>query len=118
MKRVLFVDDEQAVLEGLKNQLRKHRREWEMVFVTSGRDALAQLERGPFDVLISDMRMPELDGAELLALVKVRWPQTACYVLSGYADPEARRRAMAVARAYFAKPCEIEKLEAAIEGRP
>ncbi len=116
MKRVLFVDDEPMMLSGLKNMFRKHRREWDMVFVSSGRDALEELARAPFDVLVSDMRMPGLDGAELLQQVQARWPATACFILSGYADAEAQQRAKAVARGYFSKPCEAEALRSAIEG--
>ena len=66
MKRILFVDDEAKVLEGLERMLRPRRREWEMVFATSGAEALRLLEASPFDVIVTDMRMPEMDGAQLL----------------------------------------------------
>jgi len=61
--RVLFVDDDQAILDGLHNLLRKQHRVWDMVFVTSGAAALEALRLGPFDVIVSDMRMPGMDGA-------------------------------------------------------
>ncbi len=115
-RRVLFVDDEPALLGALKTMFRKQRSEWDMVFVTSGEAALAELSRGPFDVVVSDMRMPGIDGAELLARIASLWPRTACFILSGYAEEESRRRAKAIARAYFAKPCEAALLKAAIEG--
>jgi DNA-binding NtrC family response regulator len=115
-KRILFVDDEPAMLSSLRCMFRKQRHQWDMVFASSGREALAEMSKAPFDVLISDMRMPEMDGAELLAEVQARWPQVTCFILSGYAEAEARARATAVARAYFSKPCDIEMISAAIHG--
>jgi CheY-like chemotaxis protein len=58
MKRILFVDDEQLMLDALRDRLRKQRGQWDMVFALGGQEALAELERGPFDVVVSDMRMP------------------------------------------------------------
>lgn len=116
MKRVLFVDDEPMLLNGLRNMFRRQRSTWDMVFVTSGQEALEQLGRAPFDVVVSDMRMPGLDGAQLLQEISARWPNTACFILSGYADPDAQQRAKAVARACFSKPCDLSTLRSAIEG--
>jgi len=64
--RILFVDDEALVLQGLQRSLRGMREEWQMEFVTSGADALAAMARHPFDAIVSDMRMPGMNGAELL----------------------------------------------------
>jgi DNA-binding NarL/FixJ family response regulator len=115
LRRILFVDDEPLVLKALRNLLRRQRDVWEMVFVGSGHEALDELSRAAFDVVVSDMRMPVMDGAELVGRVNAQWPQTACLVLSGYADPEARARAMASARGCLSKPCAFEELKAAIE---
>ena len=65
--RVLFVDDEPRVLDGLRRMLRTKRDQWQMRFVASGAEALAALAGEPADVLITDMRMPEMDGAARLA---------------------------------------------------
>ena len=65
-KRILFVDDEANVLDGLQNLLRKQRHHWDMVFAIDGQTALTELEKAPFDVIVSDMRMPGMDGATLL----------------------------------------------------
>jgi putative nucleotidyltransferase with HDIG domain len=113
-KRILFVDDEVNVLEGLRNVLRKQRREWDMVFTSSGAAALAELEKAPFDVIVSDMRMPGMDGAELLQKVKDRYPVTARIVLSGHAEREAVMRTLPVAHQYLSKPCEEEQLRQVI----
>jgi HD-like signal output (HDOD) protein len=115
LKRILFVDDEQAVLDGLGNLLRKQRRQWQMVFALGGKAALEELEKAPFDIVVSDMRMPGMDGAELLRHVKERFPGVARVVLSGHADQEMVTRALPVAQQYLSKPCDGEKLRAVIE---
>ena len=70
MRRVLFVDDEPRILEGLRRMLRPQRHEWEMAFAPGGEAALAMMEASPFDVIVSDMRMPGMDGATLLCRVR------------------------------------------------
>jgi HD-like signal output (HDOD) protein len=113
--RVLFVDDELPVLEGLQNQLRKYRGVWDMSFVSSGAAALDRLATAPADVVVSDMRMPGMDGAALLAEVKTRHPAAVRLVLSGHADHEAVLRAVPVAHQYLSKPCDATVLRHAID---
>jgi CheY-like chemotaxis protein len=74
MRRILFVDDESRILEGLQRMLRPQRQHWEMAFASSGEAALKLLEERPFDVIVSDMRMPVMDGAALLTHVRDRFP--------------------------------------------
>ena len=74
MRRVLFVDDEPAVLEGLRRFLRSRRAQCEMHVASSGVDALAMLESMPFDVVVTDTLMPGIDGAELLVTIRDRYP--------------------------------------------
>jgi HD-like signal output (HDOD) protein len=112
--RVLFVDDEVAVLEGLENLLRKQRREWEMTFASSGEAALAELDRHPVDVVVSDMRMPGMDGATLLQHVQARCPGAVRIVLSGYAERGAVMRSLPVAQQFLSKPCDADALIAAV----
>ena len=83
MKKILSLDDEPKLLEGLQRMLRSMRRQWDMTFVTSGSDALAALENQPFHILVTDMRMPGMDGSELLETVKELHPQIVRIVLSG-----------------------------------
>jgi len=112
--RVLFVDDEVAVLEGLENLLRKQRREWDMSFVSSGEAALAELDHRPCDVVVSDMRMPGMDGATLLQHVQERSPGTVRIVLSGYAEHGAVVRSLPAAHQFLSKPCDADALIAVI----
>jgi HD-like signal output (HDOD) protein/ActR/RegA family two-component response regulator len=114
-KRVLFVDDEPAILAGLQNLLYKDRRRWEMVFANGGEAALAHLRVRPFDVVVSDMRMPGMDGAVLLNLVKDEFPATARIMLSGHAEREAIVRALPALHQLLSKPCDAETLRRAIE---
>ena len=73
MKRILFVDDEPNILSGLKRMLRPQRKVWDVDFAVSGEAALAAMDLEPFDIVVTDMRMPGMNGAELLAKVKERF---------------------------------------------
>ena len=115
MKRILFVDDEPKVLEGLKRMLYAYRKDWDMVFVGSGEDALRELSGSHFDVLITDMRMPRMNGLELLAQVVERYPQVVRMVLSGTADTEITLSSVTLAHQYLAKPCDATALRATVE---
>ncbi len=113
-KRILFVDDEAMVLQGLQRMLRSMRAEWEMEFVESAEAALALLDQKPFDVIVSDMRMPRMNGAELLAEVMKRHPTTVRLILSGYADKDLILKCVGSTHQYLAKPCDAESLKATV----
>ncbi|MCC5827733.1 EAL domain-containing protein [Alkalimonas sp.] len=81
---ILLVDDEHSVLKALKRLFCRHG--YHVVTANSGREAIEQLTSGAFPVIITDFRMPEMSGAELLRVVSDRWPQTINLVLSGYTD--------------------------------
>lgn len=111
MKRVLFVDDEPRVLEGLQRMLRPMRHEWELAFAEGGVAALELLRDSSFDVVISDMRMPGMDGAQLLAQVQQLYPQTVRIVLSGHSDQEMTMKSVGPAHQYLTKPCTADSLK-------
>jgi HD-like signal output (HDOD) protein/CheY-like chemotaxis protein len=115
MKRILFVDDEPNVLEGLRGLLRKQRKEWEMTFVTSGEQALQELLAAPYDVIVSDMRMPKMDGSALLKRVQQDYPHVVRIVLSGQTEQEVSRRMVHVAHQFMSKPCDGRELQQTIE---
>jgi HD-like signal output (HDOD) protein/ActR/RegA family two-component response regulator len=110
MRRVMFVDDEPQLLESLRDALRPWRHRWNMTFAPGGTAALEALECEPFDVVISDMRMPGMDGATLLAEVQRIQPTSVRIVLSGWAEQEAVARAAGVAHRFLSKPCEVDEL--------
>lgn len=114
MKTLLFVDDENKVLQGLQRQLRSMRHEWNMHFVDGGAKALEFMASNPVDVLVSDMMMPGMDGAELLTEVSKRHPNTVRLVLSGHAEREAILRLVGPAHQYLSKPCDAEELRLAV----
>jgi HD-like signal output (HDOD) protein len=115
MTRILFADDDAPVLDGLRTRLYRQSSRWQMVFVESAAQAIAELERAPFDVIITDMRMPGTDGAELLKVVSERWPDVVRIVLSGYAERDQALRLVPVAHQYLSKPCDAQRLVKAIE---
>lgn len=94
---------------------RPQRKHWEMSFVTSGAEALAMLASRPCDVIVTDMRMPGMDGATLLEQVQERYPGVVRIVLSGHVEMEAALRAAPVAHQFLSKPCDAEKLRETIE---
>jgi len=114
-KRILFVDDEPAILAGLQNLLYKDRKRWEMVFALGGQLGLEEIRKAPFDIVVSDMRMPGIDGAALLNVIKDECPATVRIMLSGHADREAIVRALPALHQLLSKPCDAATLRGAIE---
>ena len=114
-QRVLFVDDEPSVLEGIQRTLRK---QLELQTAASGAEALRLIgESGPFAVIVSDMRMPAMNGAQFLAKVRERQPDTVRMILSGQSDLEATIAAVNEGHIYrfLTKPCPTDRLLAAVE---
>jgi HD-like signal output (HDOD) protein len=114
-KRLLFVDDEMMILDGLRRALHGMHNEWEMHFVDSSAAALEALDHGVYDAVITDMRMPLMDGAELLEAVKERHPDIIRIVLSGQSSREAVFRSLAPAHQFLSKPCDPEQLVLRLE---
>ncbi len=115
LRRILFADDDPAVLDGLRAVLRPQRREWEMVFALGGPSALNELKSSTFDVVVTDMRMPVVDGAELLRNVKELQPRAVRIVLSGQTDSETAMKTVFTAHQFLAKPCEVDKLRGVVK---
>lgn len=113
--RVLFVDDEASVLDGISRALFDIDDDWEVETALGGQEALAFLAEETVDVVVSDMRMPGMDGAALLREVHDRYPGTARIVLSGHSEMEGAVRAASVAHQFLSKPCNGQVLVAVIE---
>jgi len=114
-KKILFVDDEPMILQGLQRMLRSMREEWEMTFVDGGEKALEAMAASPFDVVVTDMRMPVMNGAQLLMEVRRRHPMTVRLILSGHADSDLVAQCLGVAHQYISKPCDPEQLKTMIQ---
>ena len=112
--RVIFVDDEPRVLEGLKRMLRPKRNEWQMTFVGSAQAALDALRAEPCEVVVTDMRMPGMSGAELLEVVQREYPDTIRLILSGQAETESVMKALGVSHQFLSKPCDADILQGTI----
>jgi HD-like signal output (HDOD) protein len=116
MIRVLFVDDEVNVLQGMKRSLHDMRQEWEMHFASGGEEALRLIAAQPFDVVVSDMRMPGMDGGKLLAEVQRLRPDALRLILSGHSDQDMIMRTVKPAHQFLLKPIELEELKRCIRG--
>ena len=114
MTRVVFVDDERAVVDALRRQLRPMRDEWEMEFATDAAEAVAKLSEAPTDALVTDIRMPGLDGVELLRIARRDFPQTARFVLSGHTSQSSSLQLTGLAHQFLVKPCEPDELRAVV----
>lgn len=113
-EKVLFVDDEENILHSIKRELRKR---FEIYTASSGSEALALLKNeGPFAVIVSDMRMPLMDGIQLLAAVKDQYPDTIRMMLTGNADQETAIDAVNKGQIFrfLNKPCPTSTLVIAI----
>lgn len=113
---VLFVDDDQTLLAGLRRMLYSMRSEWSMRFVDDPTTVSALLDEKPADVVVSDMRMPKMDGAALLTNVRERHPGIVRIILSGHTEMASALRSVPVAHRFLNKPCEPGELKSAIEG--
>lgn len=112
--RILFVDDELLVLAGLGRMLRSQRQEWQMSFVQGGQEALDTLAVESSDVIVSDIRMPGIDGAKLLTEARKQYPHILRIALSGQANEETVMRTVGAAHQYLSKPCEAGSLKSTL----
>jgi DNA-binding NtrC family response regulator len=115
MLSVMFVDDEPAVLTTLRRCITPICRQWKMEFFTSPRSALAALDERPFEVIVSDMRMPEMDGAQFLDEAMRRLPHVIRIVLSGTVTEQMIGCSNGTPHHFLPKPCNIRRLTTIIE---
>lgn len=109
--RILFVDDEAQVLNILSIAMRSMAREWETHFTDNAENALRLIAEKPFDVVVSDMRMPGLNGAQLLNRIMREHPRTVRIILSGYSDLREAMSCVGIAHQFLHKPCNLADLK-------
>ncbi len=111
---ILFVDDEPRILTGLRRMLHSMRNEFDMSLAPGGLEALQILDSQTFDLILSDMRMPGMDGVALLGEVRQRHPHMIRIALSGQASKETVLTSVGLAHQYLAKPCDADGLKATL----
>jgi putative nucleotidyltransferase with HDIG domain len=109
--RILFVDDEPSMLRMLKMGMRSMTGAWDMEFAGDGEAALALVDQRKFDVIVTDMRMPGINGAQLLNHVLRHQPQTIRIVLSGYSDLSEVVNCVGLTHQFLEKPCSLDDLK-------
>lgn len=112
---ILFVDDEARILSGLRRMLWKMSDSWDMSFALGSDEALAILADRPCQVIVSDFRMPGMDGGKLLRHVRETYPGTARVILSGHTEERNLLRVMITVHAYLSKPCQPEEIVNTVE---
>jgi HD-like signal output (HDOD) protein len=115
MYNIAFVDDEPDILHGLRRTLRHNKKSWNIYFYDSGRELLEASQLIQFDVVISDMRMPSMNGCKVLAAIKITSPKTLRIVLSGYIGHEIILESLHMAHQFVSKPADSKKLISSIE---
>lgn len=109
-KRVLFVDDEPTLLKMYRIVFEQEQSDWEIAFANGAVEALELMEQSPFNVVVSDMRMPGMTGAELVLEVMKRYPLTSRLIMSGYADQESVAKCLSATHQFLPKPCQLNVL--------
>jgi two-component system, NtrC family, response regulator PilR len=114
-RRILVVDDEKTVAFLLGESLQVADPGWEVTAVSTMKEALAALVRQPFDLLISDLRMPSVSGLELLGHVQETWPQTRLFLITAYGSEDVVEdvRRLQIA-GYMTKPFDMDEFIASI----
>jgi CheY-like chemotaxis protein len=113
--KVLFVDDQKLILQGIKRMLREKRHKWDIEYVESGIEALAHMRKNGADVIVSDMRMPGMDGAALLKLIRKQNPETVRMILSGFSEKQNLLESARYIHQYLSKPISSEEVISVID---
>ena len=109
-KRILFVDDDPALARVYALVLQNEKDRWEVRSTTSAKQALEMMKASPFDVVVSDLRMPEMDGAQLVVEIRKQYPRTSRVILSGIRDQEEVARCLGATHQFIPKPVNLETL--------
>ena len=113
-QRILFVDDEPAILALYQAMARPLLTEWQVDTAESGEKALARLQEGPYEVVVSDLRMPGMNGLMLLNEVRRQHPGTIRILLSGCLEQHTIFQCVGATHQVLSKPCSIQNLRATL----
>lgn len=111
MVNILFVDDEPNLVQSLRRMFHKMKDMWQIFYATSGKQALEIMSEQEIDIIITDYKMPEMNGVALLSIIKDSHPAVIRILLSGYSDDDATVKSTAIAHQFLRKPISPEILE-------
>ena len=112
---IIFVDDDKDILQGLKRSLRKKRSEWEIIYFDSSVEAAEYMKENDADVVVSDMKMPEMNGVQLMEKVKEYRPNSIRIILSGHMDDTYALHTFDYVHRFFSKPFKTQDMIVVIE---
>jgi HD-like signal output (HDOD) protein/ActR/RegA family two-component response regulator len=112
-KSILFVEDN-SILRQMYLMMMEGEELWEAVGAADAREALRLLEQKPFEVIVSDMRMPGMDGMELMGVVRQLYPRASRIILSGLSDQAEIARSLDSTHQFLAKPFDVKTLKATL----
>jgi two-component system chemotaxis response regulator CheB len=111
LKKVLIVDDEETLTWSMARSLSKDKDKYEVIIANNGREALAQLEKNKIDLVITDIRMPDINGLDLLVKIKKGYPQTKVIIMTAYGSSDVQKEANQRGSLYYVeKPFEISDI--------
>ncbi|WP_031484963.1 response regulator [Maridesulfovibrio frigidus] len=108
--KILFVDDNQNLLSGIKAMLRSRRKEWACRFASNGEDAVKLIQQESFDAVVSEIHMPGMSGIDFLKIVEKLQPATIRIILSGYSEVQTILKSTTCAHQFISKPCRSKTL--------
>lgn len=115
MHHILFVDDDTNILSGLRRRLRVTCPQWNLYFANSGDEAIRLAQSNDFDVIVSDIQMPGMDGVTLLETLQKTHPDAVRIILTGHTDNASYLRTIGPAHQFLSKPCDNQTLIESID---
>jgi CheY-like chemotaxis protein len=113
--KVLIVDDEETLTWSMTKTLAKDQGKYELVIANTGAEALKVLQKDPIDVVVTDIRMPDIDGLDLLSTIRKQYPSTKVIIMTAYGSPEVHKEATRRGSYfYLEKPFEISDVRTLI----
>lgn len=113
--RVLVVDDEETLTWSMTKTLAKDKGKYELVIANTGAEALNLLKKDPIDVVVTDIKMPDINGLELLSMIRKQYPSTKVIIMTAYGSPEVHKEATRRGSYfYLEKPFEISDIRTLI----
>ena len=111
LKNILIVDDEETLTWSMAKSLSKDREKYEVFIANNGREALNLLEKNKIDLVISDIRMPDINGLDLLVKIRKEYPQTKVIIMTAYGSSDVQKEANRRGSLYYVeKPFEISDI--------